>query len=40
MTAMQWSSYHASPQGLGQVMADLERITYPLSIPQRLQGKG
>lgn len=40
MTAMQWSSYHASPQGLGQVMADLERITYPVSIPQRKQGKG
>lgn len=35
MTAMQWSSYHASPQGLGQVMADLERITYPVCIPQR-----
>lgn len=38
LTLLQWQSYHSSPAGLELVKADLERIAYPLSIPQRLQG--
>lgn len=35
MTAIQWKHYRSSPAALKLVAADLERVVFPLSIPQR-----